>query len=258
MKNTTADYTDIQIINWDRYKTNTQGTPLFLDKRPRKNQTRKNWCNSSEGFLLLSSSYEYNSGCPLGYPVTEIKYTGRNLSEITSLHLAIPLWSSNYTNYPRLQLHFPFALAAWACVELSKTLHQLCTASSASWSSDFSVLGWSCCSSAEFRLLQGGSSFPCVKQCMGPAGPMSASLVCAASSSLSLPLSVVYSGSRRRSSNPNYPCPSVATQITTLIFSANHAPEKLNLFDHLEYLQLTLKPPLILFMLMNQRPKLSP
>jgi len=36
----------------------------------------ENWCSSSEGFILLSSSFEYNVGCPPDNPVTE-KYLMR-------------------------------------------------------------------------------------------------------------------------------------------------------------------------------------
>jgi len=132
IKNTTAAYIDIQIINSNTYETNRQGTPLFLDKHPRENLMRENWCNNFGGFLLLSSSSKYNSGCPLNYLVIEIKYTAKNLSEISSLHPVKSLWFDNWTGYPWLQLRRPFALASWAYMEYFEILHQICTTFSTS------------------------------------------------------------------------------------------------------------------------------
>jgi len=179
MKNTTTDSTDIQIINWNKYEINTQGTPLFLDKRPWKNPMQENQCSSSEGFLLLRSSTEYNSGCPLSYPITEIKYTCRNISEITSLHPEKSLWSDNRTDYPRLQLCCPFALVVSAYVEHTKRLRQLCVGSSTSWSSDISLLNWSYCSLLNSDFCRSATPplcWHCLRQCVGPSGPASASL----------------------------------------------------------------------------------
>ena len=90
MKNTIVDYNYMQIINWNRYETNTQGRPLFLDKHPRKNPMQENWCNKSEGFLFLSISSEYNSGCPFGNPVIEKKTLVENLVRLPHFTWQIP------------------------------------------------------------------------------------------------------------------------------------------------------------------------